>query len=316
MEYKEFINMILVRIKDILGEEADVCVHTIVKNNGLKYDGLTIRLLDDSISPVIYLNDYYTETADNQKINDIAYDIIAYYQFASSDNLDEIQLMEKYEAVKDKIIFKIINYDANKEMLEYIPHIKYLDLAAICYCNFKNTALEGEEVLQFNKETYNSTVNISNKFLEMWDISKTKLFDDAIKNTEEMMPLTIETIEDILMRELGDLSRSDFLELFDIIPESIKVPMYVMSNTARQNGAASMFYKNAISDFSEACLEDLYIIPSSIHEIILVPRKRSITKECLLEAITDVNMTCVSEDEILSYNLYYYSRNDRRITML
>lgn len=311
MEYKEFINIILVRIKDILGEEADVSVHTIVKNNGIKYDGLIIRLLDDCISPIIYLNDYYTAEADNQKINDIAYDIIAYYQFAAADNADNYRVLEEYNAVKDRIIFKIINYNANKDMLEYIPYVKFLDLAAICCCNLGNFVLEDN-----NKEEYDRTVNISDKLLGLWNISKEKLFNDAIENTQKVMPLTVETIEDILMRELGDLSKSEFSELFDIIPESIKIPMYVMSNSTRKNGAACMFYKNAISDFSDACMEDLYIIPSSVHELILVPRKRSITKECLLEAIADVNMTCVNEEDILSYNLYYYSRADRKITML
>ena len=88
------------------------------------------------------------------------------------------------------------------------------------------------------------------------------------------------------------------------------VPMYVLSNISRMNGAACMLYDGVIRKFAEYWRTDLYIIPSSIHEVIMIPDNGSAEPERLLEMISDVNDTQVSAEEVLSYGLYHYSRSN------
>ena len=89
--------------------------------------------------------------------------------------------------------------------------------------------------------------------------------------------------------------------------------MYVLSNKSRVEGAACMLYPNLIQDFAEAIQSSFYIIPSSIHELLLLPTKHFEESQEVTSMIQEINDTQVSVEEILSYSLYLYDREEQKI---
>ena len=61
--------------------------------------------------------------------------------------------------------------------------------------------------------------------------------------------------------------------------------------------------------------ENYYILPSSIHEVIVVPESKSPVKQDLEEMVREINETQVEEEEILSYRAYYFSRKENRLIL-
>ena len=90
-------------------------------------------------------------------------------------------------------------------------------------------------------------------------------------------------------------------------------PMFVLSNTGNHNGAAAVCYKDVLERFSQKIKDDLVVLPSSVHEIMLLPLQKSNNIESLREMVCDVNRTMLDQSEFLSDNVYLYSRNDRQL---
>lgn len=91
--------------------------------------------------------------------------------------------------------------------------------------------------------------------------------------------------------------------------------LYVLTNSSRVNGAACILYDNLLKKFANDVHSDLYILPSSVHEVIIVPKKNAFDKSELADMVREVNEQGVSQDEILSDNVYEYNRKNGLITM-
>ena len=85
-------------------------------------------------------------------------------------------------------------------------------------------------------------------------------------------------------------------------------PMYVLTNSYRSYGASCMLYDGLLMKFARHIEADLYVVPSSVHEIILIPVDGDVTKEGLDEMVRNVNSTELSKEEILSDTAYLFTR--------
>lgn len=91
--------------------------------------------------------------------------------------------------------------------------------------------------------------------------------------------------------------------------------MYVMTNKTRINGASCIFYDGVLEHFADSIDSDVYILPSSVHEVILLPKSKGFDKEILKKMVREVNIEGVSADEVLSNNIYEYVKKDEEIIM-
>ena len=89
--------------------------------------------------------------------------------------------------------------------------------------------------------------------------------------------------------------------------------MYVLSNNQRNYGAVSILYEGLLKDIGERLQEDYYVLPSSVHEVIIVPESNSPGQEELEHMIVEINETQVEPEEVLSDRAYYYSRKEARL---
>lgn len=313
MTYQDFKENVTSAIQEKLGPSVKVTIQEIIKNNDTHLDGLTILSNQLNISPTIYLNYYFKQYLNGKPMDDIYRDILSLYEENKPSGNIDISFFTDYEQVKTHIVFKLINYERNKVLLEKVPHMKFLDLAIIFNC-----LVEADE-------KGSATILIYNQHLAFWNITKEDLYVLAMKNTPALLAYDLRDMSDVLMELMKgstcSSTGSDSTELnpvaFDFEENDFEnaIPMYVLSNKHKLNGSCCILYQDLLHSFSTKLDCDLYILPSSVHEVLLIPAYRSDSFEELSAIVREVNATQLSREEVLSDHVYFYSRETGQITM-
>ncbi len=300
MTYEEFKTAIARQIEQMLPPDSSVQMQTIRKNNGLKLDGLTIASPASNISPTIYLNYYYEKQNLFPDLDTICRDIMLTYEHNRSAEHFNADFFTDYEAVRSQISYRLVNFEKNKELLETVPHVRYLDLAIVFYC-----------LLNFT-ENSSATILIHTDHLKLWNINAAELYHQACQTAPALLPYDFRNIAAVLSDAFGSSARPNQ----NIEREADTFcPMYILTNSQKLYGASCMLYPRLLDTIAEKLNTDLFILPSSIHEIILLPAvNRSHYKE-LAHMVTDINRTELAADEILSDLIYYYSREEHALSI-
>lgn len=302
--YDLFIQQIKEKIQATMGEEYEVMIQKVVKNNSLELDSLIVLKKGRNIAPNIYLEAYYESYLQGTKMEEIVERLRVIYSHCSIPVISE-DFSLNLEDLREYIIFRIVNYEKNKEVLQEIPHKKIMDLAVTYHCLVKNN----DEVI--------GTLRLSHEHIKAWDLSAKDLDSLAYSNTVRLFPATIQDMDEIIrsyITDNADVSEEVIDELYGQDCQS-EVKMFVLTNRNGVNGASCILYKNVLKDFAEKINSDLVIIPSSIHEIILLPFCGRIGTEELNDMVGEVNASQVPIDEVLSEHVYYYLRDKNRIIM-
>ena len=312
MNYSEFIEAVRCEVMEILSREGKVSVKVqrITKNNGVELDGLMVLRPDSNVSPTIYLNDFYNQYQNGRKFGIVVNDIIEIY----NKNKDSLKVSEDFfvdfNLIKDRIIYKTINYEQNLRLLKDVPHIEIMDLAIAFYC-----------IVEANEEIRATTL-IHNCHIEKWNISKDELYKTAFYNTQRLYEPEIRDMYEIIMEMMNSVSdnsedSNDIDRLaneYREVPES-EIKMYVLTNKKKTNGASCIFYEDVLSRFSKKIDRDLFVLPSSIHEVIIVPKTDFITKDELKTMVCEVNASEVDECDRLSDNVYIFEKNGNTLSI-
>lgn len=306
-DYDTFIKDLTEMVKEMMGKEYSVKINKVIKNNSLELDSLILLKPGSNFTPNIYLLPYYNAYSEGTDLIELANRLCAIYRSYDTPKLSD-NFSYTFENIKSCIVYRLVNYDKNKKLLEKVPHIKYLDLAVTYHC------------LVQDDESGIGTIRITNEHLQSWKITIKELHKLAVSNTKREFPPLIRSMDEIIHSMLiGEKHEgNEYNTADDVLPDIINQSndsnkMYVLSNPKGINGATCLLYKNVLKDFSLKVQSDLFILPSSIHEVILVPYNSSITKEALTEMVKDVNRTQVACDEVLSDRVYYYSRVNNAI---
>lgn len=299
MDYETFKSSAVASIQKRFGDHAAISLQPIMKNNSIQLDGLMIQEDSVNISPTIYLNYYYEDYLAGKPLESVFDDIIASYR----DNLPQknldLSFFTDYNQVKYQIIYKLINYEQNLELLKDVPYFRFLDLAVVFCCYLSNMS------------NGNASILIHNHHLDFWSITADQLYELAVKNTPILLPYELKSMEDALKSLCPGLPPvSDNANALSDYPA-----MYVLTNTEKFYGASVILYPNVLSYFAASANQNLYIIPSSIHEVLLLPQNRILQKEDLNCIIKDVNSSQVLKEEILSDHAYCFDRKLGFITL-
>lgn len=308
MEFTSFKTLVRDEVAKRTGEQFRVRINDVTKNNGVVLSGITMLQDDNNISPTIYLNKYY-EAYENGDITlrCIVDEVLDTYERNKVNQSVDMRFFMNYERIKDRIIFKLIHAERNKELLKDIPHIRYLDFAVVFQC------LISDEMFG------NATIMIHNAHLKIWEITENELYEKAIKNTPVLQRYDIKTMKDVLceMMLLEEMEGKEILNKNEYIEDlQDATPMYVLSNRTRVQGASCILYPNILKDFASAVKSDFYILPSSVHEVILLPAQGDEDKEGLKRMVCEVNETQVEREEVLSDSVYYYSQEKGELSIL
>lgn len=289
MVYETFLNTIHTMVQKRLEGKAKVTLQHVLKNNGLLLDGLTIAAPESRMAPTVYLNSYYDEAEKGLPLSIITDQILLLYETDPGISEETAEQMMHFDSVRDRIAYRLVHAENNKTLLTTVPHIAYLDLAIVFFVIVAENA-EGQ-----------MTSLIRSEHLKLWGITEETLIRLATENTPRLLPSQISPIERTLEK----------LDTFDLLPseELPSVHLQVLTNTIGINGAACLLYPDVLKNFADRVEDDLIIIPSSIHEVLLAPRRKSLPYEDLNTMIRFINQTEVPPEDRLSDHIYCYSRS-------
>lgn len=303
LNFNEFAEYVEKNIKGALpesvGENVEVSLRNVKKNNDTELCGIEIENPEQHIAPILYLDDFYKAYQDGASLEEcmckIADDVVkigfsnipGYVRDIADELLD-------FEKIKDRIIVNVINTERNCKMLEEVPHTEVEDLSFIY------------KIMLTSEEHESATITIKNEHLALWnDVTLEKLHEVAFANSRRLLPVKVESMRNILMRMPNfDNEENDLLNDLGL-HEDMGCPMYVISNRMFFHGAAAIFYSDALSKISEEMGENLYVLPSSVHEVIVVNEKLG-TPEGLVEMVKAVNGSSVAIEEQLSDHVYCF----------
>ncbi len=304
----EFLTSIKKSVKEDVGPGYTVEINHVIKNNSIELDGLIILKEGERITPNIYLNPYYEKYLAGASLKNLADEIIQIYRKSRKKGEKEaLDIRFEFNEVKPRIVYRLINYDRNRKLLQEIPHVHFMDLAVTFHCLVKNN------------EQGIGTIRITNEHIKTWNINVGVLKEIAGINTPVLFPPVIKNMDDILdilKNERHIISPKDGNNsCFTPYGAAGQNNMYVITNLKGINGASCLLYPDIIKNLAEKLESDLYILPSSIHEIIALKGNASMDKNIFREMVFDVNRTQVPEEDVLSDNVYFYSRECDAITV-
>lgn len=300
MIYQIFLENVRAKVQELLGGEYVTTIKQIQKPNGLVVDGLAIRKIGDACEAQIRLDRLYqagSEIITDPYIKTVAEKIVRLYQKdRTSAWLQTITqaICDDFEKAKPHIMFKLINAETNRELLKTTPHIPYLDLAIVFFMEF------------LSNEKSSMVAIIKSDHMENWNVEVQDLWAAAQVNTVEWHKASIrllsDMIDDMLQTPLDDAP--DFQ------------PLYIISNNNNIYGAACILYPNVLQEFADTMGTNLIVLPSSIHECLLLPYTGDLdafTAKELNAMVTSINHTEVSLTDRLSNNVYLFKRSTGRL---
>lgn len=311
LNYEEFKERIKDDIKDYMDEKYKDCEVVIRKVNKTNREVDGLNMLDipglKNATPTLYVNDLYEKyekTGDYEEVARMAAETMEYGIKSFNSQIKEECL--DTSKLKDKVFFSLINAEQNRELLNTVPHREFEDLAIVYRWNI-GAGSDG---------VYTNLVN--NDLAEKEGLTENDLYNAASKNTKELFPVSIKNMNEVISEiifgesELGEEMQEEFNEVMMETPNEHS--MYVITNESKLYGAASMLYDEPLHELAEKVGSDLYILPSSVHEVIAVSADFSSPDE-LAEMVYEINMDQVDINDRLSNQVYCYDKDLRTLRL-
>jgi len=292
-EFMEFAEKVRSKMEDATGKE--VQLNEVKKNNGVVLYGISVIDEENNICPTLYLEYYYNKYKNGYSFEEINTKIYYDYKHSEINRNIDMSFFFDYQMVKPLLGVKLINADMNEALLKEVPHKRFLNLAVVCYCNVPNEMCLGE-----------GFITIRNEHIDMWEINAEKLIKDAVRSMKVTNPPELINMADLL-RELHN-EPAQFV--------CGKLPMWVLTSKNRQFGAATILYDNCFEHIAEIVKEDYYVLPSSIHEVIILPKRHAMYKDDLVNMVREINEEQLDTEELLANNVYFYSIDTKELQII
>ena len=289
LNYNEFIERVRELLSIRLSHSYEIVLKKVVKNNDVCRYGISAFPKEGNngkkVSRIVYLEDFFQEYEDEQEYNleGIVSEICSILTDFTSPGFNETDYTD-IDKVKDKIIFELVNYEKNEKRLLDSPYIKIMDLAVIFA--FVATDLERDF----------GVVHITNEIAKQFGLTRDEIWEFAKVNTPKLLKADIMPMSSFVYDEKADNEE-----------------MYIICNRKKTSGAGVILYDRILEELSSELESDLYILPSSVHETIVIRADKNKDVYALQEMVKNINNTVVSAEDILSDKVYCYYRNSKKL---
>lgn len=315
MNYEMFKRKVKDEILQYLPEEfknLTVRINTVNKINRQE-DKISI-VTEYGIGPSLCLQDLYLDYLGSMEIHDMLQRIADIFVnmingFPEKESFSSKNIMDKVLSDFTNLIFiKLVNYEANKSLLNNCPHRKFLDLA-VMYC----IELEMDD-------QHMGIINVDNRLLEQYNklyqgqktpINESELYDIALTNSRKRHPFLALCPDNMFLSFYHEILFEDFE--FDSYREHMKKIGFFLTNIQKNFGAIVLLYPDIIKQLADYFESDFYIMPSSVHEIMLWPAGEVKPD---LNMVYQMNQIAVEPEERLSNQIYFYSRKTNHIMII
>lgn len=304
--FEEFKVAVLDGIREWLPEQfatAHISLQVVTKNNDLKLTGLTIQSVDSNIAPTIYLEDFYAKYQEGVEMPEILKKIADIrMEHEVEDDFDASQITDLARC-QDKIFPRLIGAEWNQELLENRPHILIEDLA-VTFCIDLGA-----------NENGSMSVPIHNGLMKIWNLTVDDLYEIAVKNLSDSKVGTFRSMNEVMASMMlpniidecdDEDAAKDMLEM--MMPSEDM--MYVLSKKDGIYGACILLDKQMMQTVIDRVGTEFYILPSSVHECLVVPASQDMNPSDLVAMVREVNSTTVESVDRLSDNVYTYSAEE------
>lgn len=285
MDFSEFTDYVKTHITEHLPPEyaaADIRLDEVQKMNE-RYTGMTVRLEDNVSAPVVNMEMFYQQYQDDRSISDLMKDMADIVQMEPPASID-IESMKDYEQVKDKLFIRLNSAEGHEQIMAESPHRMEADLLMTYHIYIPDREGDGGFM----------SARITNDMMKEFGISQEQLHQDAVASTEQILKPKVQSM----------------MEALTGIPEE-NPQMMVVTNEQGVLGASALFCNGIMDKAAEHMNGNYFVLPSSIHEMLVVPDNGNFNRTDLEAMVKEANRTVVEPSDRLSDAVYHYDSKDR-----
>ena len=293
MDYEEFLNSLKNDLQDYYSNAGiSIDYADVQKMQGESYQGLQIRRDGSSVGITMDMRNFFAELEDGIPYHDVMLDV----RDAVSETLNhslsmdvDVSKLSNYDEMKHSLAVQLVSTEKNKEMLSRVPHKEMADMSMVYRFDLGETS------------NGNATILITNQLLQNYGISADQLHADAMTYAPMMHPASIRSMESVFF----GIPEEETIE-----PEGMP-KLYVVTNEKSMNGAGVITYPDFMEQATEKMGGSFYILPSSIHEVLIMKDTPDVNVNSLVDMVTSINATQVMPEDQLTDNVYHFDAEAR-----
>lgn len=303
LNHKVFAVGVVKEIKEYLPPEySDVECKVVEEkgNNGQLSVGVVFIRSGESSAPVINIEPFYEAVRNGAPLENIMRNLAGIAE--QSINFAPItpSQLNEYNKVQEFLGVRLVNTKANRKELNVLPHIEIEDLSLIPVIRFPLPDKSGYESMKITEE-----------LRMMWGVSVDQIFERAWANEE--VPI---------LQDMGEFishvgSSKELFEIEDGSLEMTNESMFILENQRGIDGAAVIAFPGVMEKLNELFPEGFFVVPSSIHETLILPKnminETDVGLEYMGEMVRDINRNHMDPKEILSDRIYEYDKESGTI---
>lgn len=295
-EYIDFLTELIKRVEKHYTGKVTGEIYTNIKINNVPVTGILVKKEGEQVAPTFYLEEQFTDWMSGKSTLDEVFEQLrkTYEQELLHNSKLPSQISFEWENFKKNVYMRIVNTEKNAELLEKVPHQEFLDLSIVYYHSVPMS------------HGINGTLLITNEHIKLLNISAEELHEQAKKNEELFHPSQLYSM-------FGEIDCATEEEASVLQKLNTSSRMYILTTKSTTFGAIVMTEEKELKRFAQSISKNFYILPSSIHEIILVPETEESSAEDFASMVCDVNKTYVDPTEVLSNSVYYYDRKTEQV---
>lgn len=290
MEFKKYSQMLMCKMQLFLGNEFELSLKEVTKNNGITLTGIMGKRKGQNACPTLYIDEFYCDTLDESDVEYLGMRLSSRFSELSESEPDNLEQYFKYEYVQEHLGIKLVNADANKELLMKSPYRRFHNLAIVYYYIIEDESIGGR-----------GTIMIHNEHMKSWKLTEEQLYEAALLSAKKLLPYRLSSFKEVLVKLPG-------IEI-----EKLDLNMYVLTNNVNIFGASCVLYEEALAEYAEIVGQSYYVLPCSIHEVILIPESDAAGVKELARIVAEINQTELEREYYLSDSVYLYDINDKQI---
>ena len=294
MDFKEFTETVTGNIRDYLPEQfrdAEITVKEYAKP-GISYTAMQVRQEGQMIVPNINLDAHYQNfTRNGARLADMDHVLQSIAQQVQSQPGLETKWLQDYSQVKDKLYIRVSDAAENEAFLANCPH-REVDGLAVSY----HIAFDNGQGIQ-------ASAAVTNNMLDLYGITPDQLHNDALESAQNLLPANMVSLAEMMGNMMG-------VDADMVMPTMDEPRLMVLTNDQALHGAGALFYPGQMDAVAQQLGSDYFVLPSSIHEVLLLPDDGSVEYDVLEAMVQDINMTTVAPEEQLSDHVYHYDAKD------
>lgn len=259
---------------------------TINKIGGTR-EAISCKFPSENYAVILYPDDYQRLLDSGESMQDIG-------RYLSSQIEQRMTALPATPTTADDfkkgLYIQVVNADVNRELLKDLPHDSWEDMAAVVRYQIP----DGENEISFL---------VTKNNMQQYQMSQGEVMEAAYKNTAAQ-EFCLHKPEDIMREIMQEQNIPE--EAIDLYLSDTDSHLYVLTNKEQINGANALVCPEVLQNIYKEFGEPYYVLPSSTHELILAKDSSGLTQDELRQMVQQVNVSSVTPDVLLSYNLFHY----------